>query len=170
MDNANVEKGLTIVRAKQIIDNLFAWAADHEQDFYEAVLSASGVTKQELDEISGNPIVDLKDDYLKKQLFAEKITKDFKEAIDRFTAHEKMLIVWNAKEISHMQQIDNFLEAVLVENTFLSTETIDKIINCKTNVFEKIYDVWDKSVFQNHYNFFVYKDLAKIITNVFEQD
>lgn len=47
-------KEISNQRLLQILDNLFAWAADHDQEFYECFIEASGISSHELDVISGN--------------------------------------------------------------------------------------------------------------------
>ena len=47
---------ITNQRLLKILDNLFSWAGDHDQEFYEAFIAASEVTQAELDVISGNII------------------------------------------------------------------------------------------------------------------
>ena len=53
-----MEKEISNQRLLQILDYLFAWAGDHDEEFYEAFVAASRISKRELDVISGNPVVD----------------------------------------------------------------------------------------------------------------
>ena len=49
---------ITKKRLLKILDNLFTWAVDHDQEFYECFIAASGITSKELNELGGNIIVE----------------------------------------------------------------------------------------------------------------
>lgn len=53
-----MKKELTKKRLLKILDNLFTWAVDHDQEFYECFIAAGDITSKELNEISGNIIVE----------------------------------------------------------------------------------------------------------------
>lgn len=53
-----MEKEISNQRLVQILDNLFAWAGDHDQEFYEAFVAASQISKHEMNKIFGISVDD----------------------------------------------------------------------------------------------------------------
>lgn len=49
---------ITKKRLLKILDSLFTWAVDHDQEFYECFIAASDITSKELNELGGNIIVE----------------------------------------------------------------------------------------------------------------